>query len=284
MPASHGDNSTLKGAGESFTQKKLKTNPRVEQRREDGAPDNLHSKRRKNRITFGLQTVGHGGVLMDGTFGLADCVDRVARFSGTNLASTIAELEYRSENLGKTQLAEQMAAAQIDSSLLKAAFIVKHAATQIDVVIHAIGMLVLLPSILDQDESIESLSLRAGSSETKRFDLETNRRIAEFTFIEWQGNDNTRLQKVFKDFFRLVEFETAKSKELWLTDDKFVLKYLRSKASVRSATHKHRNVWEAFQLRHPSLKTVSEYYRDHESQVRLRVYDRDLGGRSDSLG
>ncbi len=221
---------------------------------------------------------------MDGALGLADCVDRVAKFSGQNLASTIAELEYKFEKLGKSQLAEQMTVAQIDFTLLKAAFIVKHAATQIDVVIHALGILVLLPSILEPDETIESLSLGAGSSETKRFDLETNRRISEFTFIEWQGNDNTRLQKTFKDFFRLAEFETTKSKELWLTDDKFVLKYLRSRTSVRSATHKHRNVWEDFQLKHPNVNTVSEYYRVHASEVRLRVYARDLANSWASLG
>jgi hypothetical protein len=222
--------------------------------------------------------------LVDGALSLADCVDKVAKFSGQNLASTIAELEYRFEKLRKSQLAEQMAVTQIDSTLLKAAFIVKHAATQIDVVIHALGILALLPSILEPDEAVESLSLGAGSSESKRFDLETNRRIAEFTFIEWQGNDNTRLQKVFKDFFRLSEFETKKSKELWLTDDTFVLKYLRSRTSVRSATHKHRNVWEDFQVKHPNVNTVSEYYRLHAAKVSLRVYGRDLANWWGSLG
>jgi hypothetical protein len=221
---------------------------------------------------------------MDEALGLAESVERVAKFSGQNLASTIAELEYRFEKLGKSKLAEQMVGAQIDSTLLNAAFIVKHAAAQIDVVLHALGMLVLLPSILEEDETVESLSLGAGSSETKRFDLETNRRVAEFTFIEWQGNDNTRLQKIFKDFFRLAEFETAKLKELWLTDDTFVLKYLRSRTSVRSATHKHRNVWEAFQLKLPHVKTVNEYYRLHESEVRLRVYASDLANSSRSVG
>ena len=103
---------------------------------------------------------------------------------------------------------------------------------------------------------MESLSLGAGSSETKRFDLETNRRIAEFTFIEWTGNDNTRLQKIFKDFYRLAEFETKKRKELWVTDDAYVLKYLRSGSSIRSATHKHRDVWENFQKQYPDAKAV----------------------------
>jgi hypothetical protein len=84
-----------------------------------------------------------------------------------------------------------------------------------------------------------------------RFDVGTDKRIAEFTFIEWRGNDSTRLQKLFKDFFRIAEFKTDKSKELWLTDDTYVLKYLRSGAAVRSATHKNRDVWEAFRMKYP---------------------------------
>jgi len=83
---------------------------------------------------------------------------------------------------------------------------------------------VLLPDILEEDEIVTSLSPGAGSSETKRFDLETSHRVAEFTFIEWTGNDNTRWQKMFKDFYRLAEFDTNQSKELWLTDDAYVLK------------------------------------------------------------
>ena len=132
----------------------------------------------------------------------------------------------------------------------------------------------LLPDILEEDEIVTSLSLGAGSSETKRFDLETSHRVAEFTFIEWTGSDNTRWQKIFKDFYRLAEFDTKKSKELWLTDDAYVLKYLRSGSSIRSATHKHRDFWENFLTKYPAIKTVRDYYRMREDAVKIKLYSR----------
>jgi hypothetical protein len=207
---------------------------------------------------------------------LADSVEQIARFSGANLASKIAELEFKAVGLNKMQVADWLHAISIDQNLVGAARTIKHAAAQIDVVLHALGILLLIPSILEGHEAVESLSLGAGSSEAKRFDLETNLRVAEFTFIDWRGNDNTRLQKVFKDFYRLAEFTTNKLKELWVTDDSYVLKYFRSGSSVRSATHKHRDVWESFQRKYPAIERVSDYYRLHATAVNLRVYDRSL--------
>jgi hypothetical protein len=206
---------------------------------------------------------------------LAKAVEQIARFSGKNLASKIAELEFKFARRNGHEIAAQLNTDSINHELIQAARSIKHAAAQIDVVLHAIGIVVLLPSILEDSEVVESLSLGAGSSEANRFDLETNRRIAEFTFIEWTGNDNTRLQKMFKDFYRLSEFETQKRKELWLTDDAYVLKYFRSGSSIRSATHKHRDVWEAFQLKYPEIGTVRDYYRVRGETVRIRVFGAD---------
>jgi hypothetical protein len=202
---------------------------------------------------------------------LANFVEQIARFSGSDLSSKISELEFKFAKRTGGEIATQLRADSINHDLLRAARSIKRAAAQIDVVLHAIGIVVLLPSILEDAEIVESLSLGAGSSEASRFDLETNRRIAEFTFIEWTGNDNTRLQKIFKDFYRLAEFETAKRKELWLTDDSHVLKYLRSGSSIRSATHKHRDVWETFQARYPEIGTVREYYRMRGDVVNFRL-------------
>lgn len=203
---------------------------------------------------------------------LASSVERIARFSGKNLASKIAELEFKFVNLQKQEIIGNLSADSINEDLLNAARSVKHAAAQIDVVLHALGILVLLPSILEEGEMVESLSLGAGSSEAKRFDLETNRRIAEFTFIEWTGNDNTRLQKIFKDFYRIAEFNTLKRKEIWLTDDSYALKYLRSGSSIRSATRNHSDIWESFQTSYPTLDKVRDYYRLRAETVVFRVY------------
>jgi hypothetical protein len=202
----------------------------------------------------------------------ATSAEHIARFAGKNLASKVSELEFSFTSLRGDQIAARLTSHSIDGALLSAAREVKRAAAQIDVVLHVLGILVLLPSILDPDEVVESLSLGAGNAEARRFDLETNRRIAEFTFIDWKGNDNVRLQKVFKDFYRLAEFQTAKKKELWLSDDAFVLKYLRSGSSVRSATHKHRDVWEDFQKNYPRIETVGEYFRLRQGAVHFRVF------------
>ena len=206
---------------------------------------------------------------------LSDCVEQVTRFAGVNLASKIAELEFKVNGLDKSQVTQWLQASSIDQRLFDAARDIKRASSQIDVILHAVGILVLLPSILADGEAVQSVSLGAGSTEEKRFDLETDRRVAEFTFIDWRGNDNTRLQKIFKDYYRLAEFPTEKLKELWVSDDTYVLKYLRSGSSVRSATHKHRDVWENFQSKYPQLRTVSDYYRFRMSSVSLKVYGRD---------
>ena len=203
---------------------------------------------------------------------LATSVEQIGRFTGKNLASKISELEFQFANRNRQQVAESLSANSVSQGLVEAARAIKRAAAQIDVVLHALGILVLLPSILEDDEIVEALSLGAGSSEAKRFDLETSRRVAEFTFIEWKGNDNVRLQKVFKDFYRLAEFRTTKKKELWLTDDVYILRYLRGGSSIRAATGKHREVWEGFQRGYPQIHTVGDYYRLRASEVQFRTY------------
>ncbi len=76
-------------------------------------------------------------------------------------------------------------------------------------------LLISLPSILNDGERVEAMSLAAGNT-GKGFDLETSERIAEFTFIEWKGGpDVIRKNKVFKDFYFLAEADTGKEKELY---------------------------------------------------------------------
>ena len=60
-------------------------------------------------------------------------------------------------------------------------------AGQVNVVIHALGILISLPYLLEDDEEIQSLSLGAGNT-GRRYDLETDRRVAEFGAAA-QAND-----------------------------------------------------------------------------------------------
>ena len=50
---------------------------------------------------------------------------------------------------------------------------------QINVIVHAVGILVALPKILELGELVQSLSLGAGNT-GRAHDLETDRRIDEF--------------------------------------------------------------------------------------------------------
>ena len=52
----------------------------------------------------------------------------------------------------------------------------KRLAGQINVTIHALGILMCLPHILEPDERVESVSLGAGNT-GRDFDLETNVRV-----------------------------------------------------------------------------------------------------------
>ena len=62
------------------------------------------------------------------------------------------------------------------------------------------------------NEVIEELSIGAGNT-NRHFDLVTNKRIAEFKFINWSGKQDTiRQNSVFKDFFELDVYETDKKK------------------------------------------------------------------------
>src|SRR5947208_16338951 len=92
-------------------------------------------------------------------------------------------------------------------------------AAEINVAIHAVGILISLPSLLNEGEKVEKLSLGA-SNIGKAFDVQMDSRVAEFTFINWQGgSESARKKKIFKDFFFLPEANTDKQRFLYVIDD-----------------------------------------------------------------
>ena len=142
-----------------------------------------------------------------------DAFNRIYEFNyKTNLTSEFASLEKRLSLKKSNDLQTILESKRVGLDFIQSASIVKKAISQIDVIIHAYGILNLLPTILEQDEIIEYLSLGAGNT-GKDFDLETNKRIAEFKFINWSGSSDTiRQNTTFKDFFSLVEYQTDKQR------------------------------------------------------------------------
>jgi hypothetical protein len=159
----------------------------------------------------------------------------------------------------------------IDESLLDAALTLKTAASQVNVMIHAIGILLTLPKILARDEQVLTLSLGAGNT-GKPFDLESTHRVAEFKFIHWRGGSETiRQNSLFKDFYLLAEYQTTKEKELYVIGTEYPLRFLRSGRTLSSVLSRHSKLAASFRERYQEqFTTVSDYYSFRKDEVCIR--------------
>jgi hypothetical protein len=145
-----------------------------------------------------------------------DIVSLLTQFTGSDLTQTLARVEksFCGVTVGSCQNFLDDVGAHKD--VLAAAARMKRIAGQINVTIHALGILLCLPHILEEGEQIKYLSLGAGNT-GRQFDLETNMRVAEFKFIRWRGGpESIRQNAVFKDYLMLAEHVTEKRKHLYL--------------------------------------------------------------------
>ena len=152
--------------------------------------------------------------------------------------------------------------------MLAAALRIKEAAGQINVVIHAVGILVSLPYILLPGERIASLSLGAGNT-GKDFDLETDAQVAEFKFITWRGGPEAiRQNSVFADFFKLAEDDSGRKRCLYVVGKEHPLRFLNGGRSMSSVLSKNRAVSDRFYERHgEKYSVVSEYFEEARGRV-----------------
>lgn len=205
-----------------------------------------------------------------------EAIRTIERFKGTNLKDSIATIEADIVGFDRSSLDRYCYERHIDDDLLNSAFEVKRASSQIDVTIHATGILHSLKYILERDETIESLSLGAGNT-GKRFDLETNLRVAEFKFIHWKGGPEAiRQDSLFKDFFELAEYETEKRKCLYVMGTELPLRFLsggRALSSVLSRDPKKFLLTIADNYG-PEVTKVRDYYYLKKDEV--EIYDIEI--------
>ena len=201
---------------------------------------------------------------------LEEAARRVQKFEAGSLTDRLSNLELIFQGSGTNQAKELCDANKLDSNLLSASFELKKLAGQINVVIHAAGILASLPSILKEGEKIEYLSLGAGNT-GKQFDLETTHRIAEFKFINWKGGpESIRQNSLFKDFFGLAEEETEKKKYLYVLSIEKPLKFFTGKRKLSSVMSKNIALQSKFSSIYGSrFSVVNEYYKFRENEVQL---------------
>lgn len=192
----------------------------------------------------------------------------VERFTGSGLAGRIARLERALEGATLDSIPPE-AFTDDPNDVLAAAANLKRVAGQVNVMIHAVGMALCLPRILEPGEVIESLSLGAGNT-GKSFDLESDRRIAEFKFIRWRGGpEPVRKATLFKDFYKLAEFETSKRKFIYLLGTDHALSFLHGRSSLRTVLREHALQRQFFEKYGDQYSVVRDYYLPRAQSVSL---------------
>lgn len=205
---------------------------------------------------------------------ITEAASKIHEFEQNDLGSRISFIETHLRGLDRNACKSFCLTTNITPTLIDSALVLKKLAGQINVIIHTVGILMALPYILDEGEFIQDLSLGAGNS-GKPFDLETNRRIAEFKFIHWKGGaESIRQNQLFKDFYLLAEYETSKNRYLYVIGTDYPLKFLNGNRSISSVMSRNNKLWADFQDRYKGrFMRVKEYFDYRKSRVNLQ----DLG-------
>ncbi|MGB7434355.1 MAG: hypothetical protein WBR26_05625 [Candidatus Acidiferrum sp.] len=199
---------------------------------------------------------------------VAEAIHLLQAFRGADLTQTIYQIEKSLKGVSAQNYLAVLTTSGAKAEVLGAAGLIKQLAGQINVVIHALGILLCLPHILGPDEVVDYVSLGAGNT-GRPFDLETSRRIAEFKFIHWQGGpESIRQNSLFKDFYEMAEHETDKEKYLYVLGTEHAVRFLnggRGMSSVLSRNETFRKKFtEKFGDRY---RTVRDYYLARKESV-----------------
>jgi hypothetical protein len=202
---------------------------------------------------------------------LEEAAKHLRALAGGDLTERIAGLEAAFSDRPKESLASLCVASGVTDTALEAALVLKATAGQINVLIHTIGILAALPHILNDGERVASLSLGAGNT-GRKYDLETDQRVAEFKFIQWRGGpESIRQNGLFKDFFYLAEDDTPKERYLYLVGLEHPIKFFNGRRALSSVLTKDHRLRSNFQrLYGDRFQVVREYYEHRRDRVHLR--------------
>jgi hypothetical protein len=122
----------------------------------------------------------------------------------TPLTESIAALEFALEDRSAEEIAEVLHRHAVDNELLGAALAVREQFGRINDLIHAVAISLALPHLLQPGGQLRRPSLGSGNDPSRPYDVESNRRIAEFKFSRWQGHDAQRKRQVFAALVHLA--------------------------------------------------------------------------------
>ncbi|KPZ70046.1 hypothetical protein AN944_02430 [Shewanella sp. P1-14-1] len=195
----------------------------------------------------------------------------IAEFQGESLTKNLSIIESQISGISTSECVELCNSFGVDDELIGSVRAVKKVAGQINVILHATGIMNSLGRLLKDGEEVQSVSLGAGNT-GRRFDLETNFQVAEFKFIDWQGGAETiRQNALFKDFHNLAEFESKKEKNLYVVGIEHPLKFFNGGRALTSVLSKQPAILESIKIKYGnSVCKTRDYYNLHKNSVQVR--------------
>lgn len=203
---------------------------------------------------------------------LGRAVALLAGFLGAEpLTTTIASLEWDLRGRTAGDVGDIAAARGVGPELMVAALTVRESLGRLNDLIHAAGIVLALPHLLeDGEEIVVRPSLAAGNDPHRPFDLETSRRVAEFKLARWRGADAMRKRQTFKDLVMLAADRTGRRAELFVVGPE-PGRFLRtSRATAGWALDRAPHVRRVFEESFGSLDlSVAEFTARHAGHVQV---------------
>jgi hypothetical protein len=199
---------------------------------------------------------------------VAEAIHLLQTFRGADLTQTIYQVEKSLKGVSAQNYLAVLTTSGARAEVLGAAGLIKQLAGQINVVIHALGILQCLPHILRPGEVIDYVSLGAGNT-GRAFDLETSLRVAEFKFIHWKGGpESIRQNSLFKDFYEMAEHETHKERYLYVLGTEHAVRFLRGGRAMSSVLSRNETLRRKFTEKYGDrYRTIRDYYIPRKESV-----------------
>lgn len=152
---------------------------------------------------------------------LREAVEHLADFmDGLPLTTRVASLEQALLGADGASVAAAADDHDVSAATLGAAMAVRDAFGRVSDVIHALVITLALPRILEPGETVTVRpSLAAGNDPSRKFDLETDRRVAEFKVSGWTGTDAMRKRGTFVDLVHVALDDSPRKKYVYVLGD-----------------------------------------------------------------
>ncbi|WP_410666638.1 hypothetical protein [Amycolatopsis sp. cmx-4-68] len=193
-------------------------------------------------------------------------------FGQEDLSSRVVRLEAQLEGADAETVDARVAPEGMTDDLIRGALLVRRHAGRVNDLIHAAMIVRALPKILEPGERIvRRPSLASGNDQSRKFDVETDRRVAEFKAAQWKGRDTMRKRMLVTDLVGLVLERGERRAELYVLG-RLPIEFLRKSTSTidwalgRSSPHLRR----AYEQRFGSAElTISQFTAGPAADVAL---------------